>query len=62
MEILRNSIGYPIGKIATRGNMQRIYDMNSKYLGYYDVRQNKTYNSLGALIGTGNLLASLLII
>ena len=54
------------GKIIGRmmqfqdGRIQ-LYSRTGSYLGYYDPNDEKTYNRSGSLVGTGNLLATLII-
>ena len=60
MQIIKNSLGYPIARIRKTGNREEIYNIQGAYLGYYDINSNKTYDSLGRLVGTGNLNASLI--
>jgi len=58
---LRNQQGQTIAKIDTdsRGVMT-IKTFTGKILGTYDPKSNITRNYLGQLIGTGNLLATLI--
>jgi len=58
---LKNQLGQVIAKIDTdsRGVMT-IKTFTGKVLGTYDPKSNMTRNYLGQLIGTGNLLATLI--
>lgn len=60
-QIIRNSSGATIAKIATDSNgVLTIRDPNGAKKGTYDPRTNKTRNKNGASVGTGNLLMTLL--
>lgn len=39
----------------------KIYNRTGSYLGYYDPKEDKTYNRNGSFVGTGNLIATLII-
>ena len=39
----------------------KLYSRTGSYLGYYDPKEDKTYNRSGSFVGTGNLLATLII-
>ena len=39
----------------------KMYTRTGSYLGYYDPKEDKTYNRNGSFVGTGNLLATLII-
>jgi hypothetical protein len=54
----RNAI---LGYIETTSDgRQKIYSKTNVPLGVYDPKTNKTFNNNNQLIGTGNLLTSLL--
>jgi len=59
--ILRDSTAKVLGSIeTTAGGVQELRDSSRRLLGTYDPRTNQTYDVSRRLIGTGNLLASLL--
>ncbi|MEC7567060.1 MAG: hypothetical protein VX738_15370 [Planctomycetota bacterium] len=58
---IRNAKGQLIGTITdTAGGQQAARDAQGKYQGSYDPRSNVTRNAAGRVVGTGNLLASLI--
>jgi hypothetical protein len=60
-EVLRDPLGQILATIETTGNgNQTIKDHLGKTLGTYDKKSNTTRNYLGQLIGTGNLLTTLI--
>lgn len=60
-ETLRDNLGFIIATITTNGKgIQTIKDPLGKILGTYDPKTNTTKNYLGQIIGTGNLLTSLI--
>ncbi len=62
METLKNARGNTIGRIHTdRNGKQTIKDAKGKTLGGFDPNSNKTKDTRGRTIGTGNLLSSLII-
>ncbi len=60
-QVLRDTRGYIIGKIATdnRG-VQTIRDARGYKKGTFDPRDNKTRDERGYVVGSGNLLTTLL--
>ncbi|WP_198086379.1 hypothetical protein [Variovorax sp. E3] len=60
-QILRDRLSLIIGFIDTdpRGK-QTGRDASSRIVGYYDPRTNKTMDAQSRIIGSGNLLASLI--
>ncbi len=60
-EIIKDARGGIIGRIEDEpGGKKRIRDKRGKLLGRFDPKNNKTTNAQGKIIGTGNLLTSLL--
>lgn len=60
-EVLRDPLGQILGTIETTSNgNQKLKDYVGKTLGTYDKKTNTTRNYLGQLVGTGNLLTTLL--
>lgn len=60
-EVLKDPLGQILGTIETTSNgNQKLRDYVGKTLGTYDKKTNTTRNYLGQLIGTGNLLTTLL--
>ena len=58
---LRDRNGSLIGKVVTKSDgKQEIYDRFGSIHGKYDPKTNKTYDRRGSLVGTGNLLTTLL--
>ena len=58
---LRDNMGRIIGKIRTTGSgKQEIRDNKGRLKGTYDPKSNTTRDHMGRLVGTGNLLTSLL--
>lgn len=60
-QVLRDPLGQILGTIESdsKGNL-KLKDYVGKLLGTYDKRTNTTRNYLGQLVGTGNLLTTLL--
>jgi len=59
-EVLRDKHGNRIGEIRTSGAKQILRGKYGNRLGEYDARTNRTVNKYGNLVGSGNLLATLL--
>lgn len=60
-QYLRDRIGALLGTIETRSDgRQELRDKIGALKGIYDPKTNQTRDARGALIGTGNLLTSLL--
>jgi len=60
-ETLRDPLGQILATIETdRDGNQTIKDYMGKILGVYNKKENKTRNYLGQIVGTGNLLTSLI--
>lgn len=60
-QVLRNQLGFVLATITTdRNGVQTIKDPLGKVLGTYDPKTNITRNYLSQVIGTGNLLTSLI--
>lgn len=64
-QVLKNSSGYIIGFISTGistgyAGVQTIKDKNGYIKGVYDPRTNTTKNKNGHIIGTGNILVTLI--
>ena len=58
---IRNAQGHLIGTITDgAGGQQDARDAQGKYRGSFDPRTNVTRNASGRVVGTGNLLASLI--
>lgn len=58
---LRDSTGRLLGKIKTLSNgKQELRDHTGRLKGTYDPKSNETRDNTGHLVGTGNLLATLL--
>ena len=58
--ILKNSRGFKIGEILEIGNILIVKDASGFKKGEYDPRTNITKDVLGRVVGTGNLLTTLL--
>lgn len=59
--ILKDKTGRTIARISTASNdVQTIKDATGHTKGTYDPKTNKTKDSTGHIVGTGNLLATLL--
>jgi len=60
-ETLKDPLGQILATIETdRNGNQTIKDYMGKILGVYNKKENKTRNYLGQIVGTGNLLTSLI--
>jgi len=59
-QIIRNKAGHTLGRISDFGDILKIKDENSRTLGSYDPKLNKTKDLNGRTIGTGNFLTTLL--
>jgi len=60
-QILKDGRGYTIGKISTASNgIQTIKNATGYTKGTYDPRTNKTKDAKGYIVGSGNLLTTLL--
>jgi len=60
-QYLRDKIGALLGTIEIRNDgRQEIRDSIGALKGTYDPKSNQTRDARGALVGTGNLLSSLL--
>ena len=59
-EVLRDKYGNRIGEIQTTGRKQVLRDKNGNRLGEYDPHTNRTTDKYGRLVGSGNLLVTLL--
>jgi hypothetical protein len=59
-EILRDKYGNRFAEIRTTGSKQILRDKYGNRLGEYDAHTNRTVNKYGNLVGTGNLLTTLL--
>lgn len=57
---LRDKNGQLLGKTKVINGVLVLRDNNGELLGRYDPRTNKTRDSHGSIVGTGNLLQSLL--
>ena len=58
---LRDANGRLLGKISTLSDGRaEIRDQNSRLLGRYDPRENKTRDRNSRIVGYGDLLSSLL--
>lgn len=59
--VLKDKRGFIIGRISTRSDgVQIIKDDRGFMRGTYDPRTDKTKDEKGFLVGTGNLLTTLL--
>ena len=59
---LRDRNGKVLGRMMQcQDSIVKMYSRTGSYLGYYDPKDNKTYNRDGSIVGTGNLLATLII-
>lgn len=57
---IKNPNGTTLARITTDSNdNQRIYNHNGQYLGWYNARNNITYNANGATFCSGNGLVAL---
>lgn len=60
-QILKDKQGRTIAKISTASNgVQTIKDPQGRRKGTYDPKTNKTKDPQGRVVGTGNLLTTLL--
>jgi len=60
-QVLKDKQGRTIGKISTSSNgVQTIKDPSGRTKGTYDPKTNKTKDAQGRLVGSGNLLTTLL--
>lgn len=60
-QVLKDSKGHVIGKISTGSNgTLTIKDSQGHVKGTFDPKTNKTKDAKGHVVGSGNLLASLL--
>lgn len=60
-QILKDARGFTIGRITTGvAGVQVIKDPKGFTKGTYDPRTNKTKDARGFVVGTGNLLTTLL--
>jgi len=60
-QLLRDKKGVVIGKICTTNKgLLEIKDAKGVYKGAYDPKTNKTKDAKGTMIGSGNLLTTLL--
>ncbi len=57
--VLKDSSGKKIGEIKDQGSRQKAYDAQGRLLGTYDSKTNVTLDAHGRRLGTGNLLATL---
>ena len=58
---LRDRSGRLIGRIESKSDgKQEIRDASGRLKGHYDPKSNQTRDSSGRLVGTGNLLTTLL--
>jgi len=58
---LRDRSGRLIGRIEIKSDgKQEIRDASGRLKGHYDPKSNQTRDSSGRLVGTGNLLTTLL--
>lgn len=54
--------GKVIGRMMqSDGGNIKLYSRIGSFLGSYDQKSDKTYDKFGSLVGTGNLLATLII-
>ncbi len=60
VEVLRDRNGIRIAEIQTTGSKQILRDKYGSRLGEYDAHTNRTVDRHGSLVGTGNLLTTLL--
>ena len=61
VQTLKNNLGVVLATITTASNgIQTIRDPLGVVLGSYDPKTNTTRNFLGQVVGTGNLLSSLI--
>lgn len=59
-QILRNSRGSIVGRIQSQGGKLVLKDARGSIKGYYEPNSNKTKNAQGSIVGTGNMLSTLL--
>ncbi len=57
---IRDRTGYLIGTVAAYTDWQELRDRHGFYLGKYDSRSDETRDRKGSLVGTGNLLMTLI--
>ena len=60
VEVLRDRNGNRIAEVQTTGSKQILRDKYGSRLGEYDAHTNRTVDKYGHLVGTGNLLTTLL--
>lgn len=59
-QVLRDSSGKLLGKIKDKGSILELRGANGELIGRYYIKDNKTRDAYGRLIGSGNLLSSLI--
>ncbi len=60
-QLLRDANGNLLGTIRPyMTDRLALYSREGELRGYYDIRRDRTYTRGGSLLGTGNLLATLL--
>jgi len=59
-QILKNSRGTIVGRIQSQGGKLVLKDARGSIKGFYEPNSNKTKNAQGSIVGTGNMLSTLL--
>lgn len=60
-QLLKGRAGETLGFIVNvSDNRVELHDRNGKVLGFYNPKLDRTFSQNGAMIGTGNLLTTLL--
>ena len=57
---LRDRTGRLLGSIEAVGRLLQAKDRNGSVVGWYDPRTNQTRDKSGIIVGTGDLLAALI--
>jgi hypothetical protein len=58
-ELLRDNTGKVIGSLKEDASFITLYSVDGRYLGQYDRRTNKTFDSNGRVVALCNALLSL---
>jgi hypothetical protein len=60
LKYLRNAMGFSIGSVQDQGSRQTARHNTGRILGAYDSTTDYTRSAIGAYVGTGNQLPSLI--
>ena len=59
-QTLRDRSGRLLGRIKDKGNVLELRGANGRLLGRYYIKENRTRDAAGRLVGQGNLLSYLI--